>query len=407
MSAEDVARNENADVNRAVVPVSGISMPAHLGVGSDLVDGIDYIVWIQVMFDVSSGKKVTPILVWKRLQARGIRSTKNRDELVGKNTVYESFSRIIDAGYFRRYEKPNEKHPGRKGPIAYEVYDNPAWNPDWQLRQVGSDPLCAPAAPESAPEKGQVRMLPGAGEAVEADSAPTGKSAGQNASRDQGSVVLGSGVPGSGKRRVPAGRNASPIPGNVEPSPPHPPEGEVGTTSPSPHKPAAAPRREKRAAAPDVDPQAAAAAAKFLMKLPGEWAAGLQRAESLAPWLVQNAELTGWELDLSLRMYLTRPEPGKKQPENHGAVLGFRIKNMQERESVLQAAAEVEAQKDQPAPQAKPGVPAWCTRCNNGEDPGEVLFMRTIPSPDPLDDTIRNCPDCHPAEIARRNRAGA
>ena len=383
---EEFARTEHAPITRAEAPVSGISLPAHLGVGTDLVDPLDYVVIIQVMFDVSSGRKVSPILVWQRLQERGIRSTKHRSELVGKNAVYDAFGRIIEAGYMQRYAMPNEKHPGRKGPIAYRVYDNPAWNPDWQARHVGSDPLQADADGSTTP---QVGMLPQYRDDLKPEESRGGKAAGRNASPVPGSPVPGSGNQGRGGSTIPAGRNASPVPG----SPPHPPEEEVGTTSPSPHKHATTSRRDKQAT-PDVDPAAAAAAAQFLMRLPGDWSAGLQRAENLAPWLVTNAALTGWDLDVALRMYLTRPETGKRPIENYGAVLAYRIKNMQPREAVLEAAAAEEEPEQQP--EATPGLPAWCGECDSE---GYRWFV-------PEEGAAKQCPTCHPAAIARA-RSGA
>ncbi|MFE3381901.1 hypothetical protein [Streptomyces anulatus] len=192
---------------------------------------------------------------------------------------------------------------------------------------------------------------------------------------------------------------------NSASAPPHPPEEEVGTTSPSPHKRATASRRNKQPA-PEVDAAALTAAAKWLMKLPGDWAAGVQRAESLAPWLVRNAELTDWDLDMSLRMYLTRQDPGQKPPDNYGSVLGYRIKNMQPKEAVMAAAAE-KAEAEQAEPKDSTAKPAsqmrdWCGKCNRGERPAET-FMRVIPSDDPDDEKVTRCPDCHPAMTMRKH----
>jgi hypothetical protein len=285
-SPEEIARNEHAPVTRAEAPVSGISVPAHLAVGTDLVDGIDYVVWLQVMYDTASGRTVSPIQTWKRLQERGIRSTKNRAELVGKNTVYESYARIIEAGYFERYEVPNEKHPGRKGPIGYRVYDNPAWNPTWQARQVGSDPLRDSSA------KSQVGMLPGTGDDSTHDRTQDEKTAGQNASRNQGSGVPGSGVPGSGKRRVPAGRNASPVPG----APPHPLGG--GGTTPPPNPLTHTDGAQQHPSQPEeggvFDQKDLEAATAFLQQLPDPWVIGEKDARQMAPELLASMESKGW-----------------------------------------------------------------------------------------------------------------
>ncbi|MCQ4203882.1 hypothetical protein M4J06_001498, partial [Streptomyces coelicoflavus] len=153
---------------------------------------------LQVMFNLASSMESTPLSVWKQLQERGIRSAKNARELVGKNAVYESFARLLDAGYVRRTQLPHPTKPGRKGPVVYEVYDNPAWNPDW-----------SPTSPRGEGQgevKPQVATLPGT---PEPSFGEAGKTAGRNASRNTGSGNNGSGVPGSGKRRVPAGQNAS------------------------------------------------------------------------------------------------------------------------------------------------------------------------------------------------------
>ncbi|MFC8216339.1 hypothetical protein, partial [Streptomyces sp. NPDC057296] len=165
--------DESGRLRAAKAPVSGVSVPRHMGVGSDLVHTLDYVVLLQVMFNLASAVESTPLSVWKQLQERGIRSAKNARELVGRNAVYESFARLLDAGYARRTQLPHPTKPGRKGPVVYEVYDNPAWNPDW-----------SPASPESEDHgqvKPQVATLPGT---PEPSFGETGKTAGRNASRN-------------------------------------------------------------------------------------------------------------------------------------------------------------------------------------------------------------------------------
>ncbi|MEV7412460.1 hypothetical protein AB0O04_32010 [Streptomyces althioticus] len=129
-----------------------------MGVGTDLVHTLDYVVLLQVMFNLASGVESTPLSVWEQLKERGIRSAKNARELVGKNAVYESFGRLLEAGYVRRTQLPHPTKPGRKGPVVYDVYDNPAWNPDW-----------SPTSPEAeghSEVNPQVGTLPGTPEAV-------------------------------------------------------------------------------------------------------------------------------------------------------------------------------------------------------------------------------------------------
>lgn len=288
--------SEHGDITRAQAPVSGVSVPAHMGIGTDLVDGIDYVVLLQVFFDVASATDVTPLKVWERLKARGIRSTKNREELVGKNSVYESFTRIIAAGYLLRVELPNEKHPGRKGRIAYRLYDNPAWNPDWQARQVGSDPLMASEAAQGGLVKPQVETLPGTRELVKREVGASRKTAGQNVSRNQGTGNTESLVPGSGGRRVPAGQNASPVPGRIEPSPPHPPE-EVTTSSPYPHTDTTGSKRDRSQKEGEEAGYAEKdlwAAADVLQRLPDPWTQGKLNAGKLAPKLLAVMAEQGW-----------------------------------------------------------------------------------------------------------------
>jgi hypothetical protein len=285
---EDIARNEHAPITRASVPVSGISLPAHLGIGTDLVDPLDYVVLIQVMFDVNSGRQITPVLVWQRLQERGIRSTKHRSELVGRNAVYDSFGRIIEAGYMQRYHLPNEKHPGRKGPVAYRVFDNPAWNPEWKGHQVGSDPL---EAAMGGSTKQQVGMLPQYRDDLKPEESQDGKAAGGNASPVPGSPVPGSCHQGSGKPPIPAGQNASPVPG----SPPHPLGG--GTTpppNPLTHTDGAQQHPSQTEEGEVFDQKDIEAATSFLQQMPDPWVIGQKDATDMAPELLEQMRLKEW-----------------------------------------------------------------------------------------------------------------
>ncbi|WP_179892092.1 hypothetical protein [Streptomyces sp. rh34] len=375
--------NENGGITRAKVPVSGVSVPAHMGVGSDLVDGIDYVVLLQVLFDVTSGMDVTPLRVWERLKERGIRSTKNREELVGKNSVYESFTRIIAAGYLLRVELPNEKHPGRKGRIAYRLYDNPAWNPDWQARQVGSDPL-------KPSEKSQVRTRSGTRELVDGEVGRPGKAAGQNASRNQGSGYTSSPVPGRGGRRVPAGQNASPIPGRIEPSPPHPPEGGGGTPPPNPRNKGRAPKADRYAeqcalTADDYQPttEEIRAADAFLQDLPGKWQMGPDEARALAPLLASRAHTQGYEFDTFLELVLVQDD-ADKPATRPSRVMPYRVRNLKRR--------RVEEKPLPGAQAASGGLVEWCGVCNVGERPA-AAYQRTRELPDGRDVP---CPECHP-----------
>ncbi|MGK5448813.1 hypothetical protein [Streptomyces radiopugnans] len=202
MSGEERDRIDGAGkVVQAQAPVSGVSVPRHLGIGADLVHTLDYVVMLQVMFNLASKVECTPMTVWQQLQARGIRSAKNASELVGKNAVYESFGRLLDAGYLRRTRLPHPDKPGRLGPVVYEAFDNPAWNPDH---------VPVSEAEGHGEVKPQVGTRPGT---PDVEFGEEGKTAGQTTSRNPGRGNATSGVPGRGIRGVPAGQNTSRVPG--------------------------------------------------------------------------------------------------------------------------------------------------------------------------------------------------
>jgi hypothetical protein len=274
--------DESGQIIRAQAPASGISIPAHLGVGSDLVHSLDYVVMLQVMFNLASGRQSTPMAVWKQLQDRGIRSAKNAKELVGKNAVYESFARLVDAGYLRRTQLPHPELPGRLGPVVYETFDNPAWNPEWQARQAGTDPLT------EAEKKPQVGTLPGTPDPVFGE---PGKTAGGNASRNAGSGNDGSGVPGSVNRAVPAGRDASGVPGSGNAHPPHPPE-EEDSSSPYPLTRPKSEVPSPREEGPEFSDEEIRRAEHFLQQMK-RWQAGAATARKCAPRLLRAMRNTG------------------------------------------------------------------------------------------------------------------
>ncbi|QLJ06826.1 hypothetical protein HZZ00_38005 (plasmid) [Streptomyces sp. NEAU-sy36] len=289
--------DESGRIVRAQAPASGISVPAHLGVGADLVHSLDYVVMLQVMFNLASGMQSTPMTVWKQLHGRGIRSAKNAKELVGKNAVYESFARLVDAGYLRRTQLPHPDLPGRKGPVVYETFDNPAWNPDWQARQAGTDPLT------ETDRKPQVGTLPGT---PDPSFGEAGKTAGGNASRNAGSGNDGSGVPGSVNRYVPAGQDASGVPGRGMPLPPHPPE-EEDSSSPYPLTGNTRPHPSQTEEGREFLPEEISQAEDFLQQMK-RWQAGGATAQKNAPRLLRALRAQGWpklaELDEEQRSQL-------------------------------------------------------------------------------------------------------
>ncbi|MFB9639155.1 hypothetical protein [Streptomyces spiralis] len=249
-------------------------------------------VLLQVMFNLASGVQSTPLAVWEQLKERGIRSAKNARELVGKNAVYESFARLVEAGYVRRLQLPHPTLPGRKGPVVYEVYDNPAWNPDWPS-----------TAEDHEQVKPQVTTLPGT---PDPSTGELGKPAGQNASRNAGTVNNASGVPGSVKQRVPTGQNASPVPGRGMASPPHPP-GEEDSSSPYPLTRPSRSLPSQREEEPKFSPEEITAATEFLQRMQ-RWQAGATTARRCAPRLLRAMRTQGWpsltEMDDAHRVLL-------------------------------------------------------------------------------------------------------
>lgn len=335
---------------QAQAPVSGVSVPRHLGVGSDLTHSLDYVVMLQVMFNLASQTECTPVTVWQQLKERGIRSAKNADELVGKNAVHESFARLIAAGYIRRTRVPHPTKPGRLGPMVYEVFDNPAWNPGWE-----------PAAENEG--QGQVKPQVGTRPGTpDLEFREEDKTAGQNTSRNAGRGNTRSGVLGRGTESVSAGQNTSGVPGRGMASPPHPPE-EVTTSSPFPltdtsgHRPAA-PGEEGEV----FDPRETAAAARFLQTLPQPWCVGRVKAKALAPVLLEAMSDQGWPklADLDDRARVLLVQQLTKNPtgvRNHGSVLERdRVPNLPLFDVVAGAGVGIPAQGSVGVPGPPPAV---------------------------------------------------
>ncbi|WP_327388908.1 hypothetical protein [Streptomyces sp. NBC_01207] len=274
--------------------------------GGELVHPLDFVVLTHALFAIAGGEEVTVQGLWKRLQELGIRSAKNAQELVGKNSVYESFNRIISAGFIRRIRLPHPDGGGRKGPVAYEVYEFASDNPDFQQ-------------PSDTP-------LPGTGDVDVA--------AVHTTSRNRGSGVPGSGVPGRGGRHVSAGQRRFPGSGKRAALPPHPPE-EVNTSSPYPLgtradgvAPAAREEEGEILSKPTASAEQVEAASQFLQVLPRPWTAGRVTARTLAPLLAEVVAEQGWELDDFLVRELTQNPEGVKRPTK---VLKSRIEDLPRR----------------------------------------------------------------------------
>ncbi|MFJ3793845.1 hypothetical protein [Kitasatospora sp. NPDC090091] len=377
-------------------PVSGIQVHHHMQFGPTAVFNLDLQVVVQLAFMLQEQARrlpdedplvVTPITVWERLKELGVPSG-NGSGLIGKNAVYESFARLIAKGYVRRIPTRSADRR-RAGPVSYQYYENPAWNPDW------------------APPLESLQVSSGSGNA--GSGIATSGTAGSRTNQSFPQVGSTSGIAGSGIAGSSTFPQVSSTSGNAG-NPPHPPE-EVGTTSsPSPPKRRSAAAGGGSAAAPsgeapltaDVDPKQLQAAVDFLMRLPGKWAVGRLKVRGLATELVRALEDTGWKLDAALRLWLTRTEEGKAAPRSHATVLEFRIKNLELREAVLAVDAGDGPPDRAAGAQRKPWLPDWCGKCNDGVQPMS-LIMRTIADPDLESDKVIPCPDCHPSRVRRAN----
>ncbi|MET9403935.1 hypothetical protein [Kitasatospora sp. NPDC002965] len=324
------------------------------------VHTLDLMVLVHLLFAVRDNRKPTPLALWRELQEAGVRSAKNASELVGKNAIYESIARLIVLGYVRRVELPNEKHPGRRGPIAYQVFEDPSQNPAQQA-----------TAPADDVESSQVTMLPGMPEAGFGPSGHSDVSAGQNASRNAGTVVPGSGVPGSWKRDVPAGQNASRVPGSIG-LPLHTSGG--GKTPPTPHVPPvpsvpSEPRTGRgrgRSANQNhgFSAEAISAAQNFLAELPMPFACGVVDQRKNAPLLLETIERQGWELGPELARALTvKPATGLNSPTR---ALKARFGELPRRSVVLRdsaAAPDTAPGPENPCPDHPRLEAAGCPQC--------------------------------------------
>ncbi|MEU0142749.1 hypothetical protein ABZ203_23350 [Streptomyces albidoflavus] len=367
--------DEAGSVVRGAEPAPATTVLRHMVYGSGLTHPLDYLVLLHALFRLETSEPFTPRDIWRDLQAEGIRSAKNSSELVGRDAVYAAFKRIIDARFIRRTSEGGG--PGRFGRTRYELYRQPAYNPEYAPPSEPWDPTEDPAFPHVGAPR------PGTPEAEKADT----KTAGGAASRNAGRGVTGSGVPGRGRPPIPPGRAASGVPGSGGALPPHPPGGGGGSPS-SPKAPAAPGGQEP--GAPGVGSVQVQAAAEWLMDLKRPWAVGRKQARELGAELAEAVAETGWDLDASLALWLCRTEEGKKAPDNHRAVLRHRIEQLERRTSVFPTTRD-----DAAVASSASGTPAWCGICNRGERP-LTLMERLL---DVGEDEQVRCPRCHPAAL--------
>lgn len=152
-----------------------------------------------------------------------------------------------------------------------------------------------------------------------------------------------------------------------------------------------------------------AEAVEFLRDLPGQWAAGRQTAERLAPLLLAAVRDGGWQLDAELAAKLTENPGGIR---SYRAVLPVRIEELPRR-TRPQAPASTGHRPFQcppagvyelgfdglPLPAARP---PWC----GDPDCSEVDRMRDVELPDGLRG-VTPCRECHPEAAAVPAQVGA
>ncbi|MFE3512625.1 hypothetical protein [Streptomyces sp. NPDC059129] len=302
-------------------------------------DPLDLVVVVELMFLFGEQARrqstdeplvITPLSVLERLRELGVRSG-NGSRLIGRDGVYESFSRLRAKGYIRRIQlRKGNKAAG----VAYEFYDFPAWNPE---------PM-APQTESAFPQVGATSGIAGSGN--------PGSRSGNRASRSSLQVKAASGIAGSGN---PGSRSPDPAfpqvgatSGNAG-SPPHPPE-EVTTSSPYPLTDidgrGSLPSQkmeegeEVRFAEEDLK-----AAADVFQLLPDPWTQGRVNAGKLAPKLLAVMAVQGWPgihaLDAAGRQLLTKQltKNPHKVTNPYRLLAGDRVPNLPRYEVVAAAGA--------------------------------------------------------------------
>ncbi|MCX5318091.1 hypothetical protein [Streptomyces sp. NBC_00154] len=306
------ALDENGVVVRGAEPAPATTIMRHMVYGSGLTRALDYVVLLHALFRLEENQAFTPKDIWRDLQAEGVRSAKNANELVGRDAVYESFNRLIAAKFIRRMAIDGT--PGRFGKVRYELFRQPAYNPDYALAKEAGQPQDDLHVPYTS------QPLPGTPDADKVGS----KTAGHTASRNAGCGLAGSDVPGSGPRRIPAGQTASGVPGSGDGRPPTPPyreEEDSSSLKPSSNTLGAS-------------ATAVAAAAEFLAELPGRWACGRKSAAELAPLLAEAVQEQGWPLGADLVTELTRRYQARRSTVS---VLRDRVQDLPRYQAVRKA----------------------------------------------------------------------
>ncbi|MEU5069133.1 hypothetical protein AB0G95_34400 [Streptomyces virginiae] len=289
---------------RGAAPVLAVTVHRHMVFGPGaLKNPVDFTVMVHLLFAVAEGAQVTATALLAVLREQGVQSPGDAVRLIGRDAVYAAIARLVGLGFIRRVELPNEKFPGRRGRIVYEVYEQPLYNPD-----MATVP--------------QFALVPGQPEAG-------GICAGQNTSGSAGSWPPASGSAGSIQNGHPAGQKASGSAASWNPVPPTPPRGVVTPLPPTPSETvpanvaAAVTGKGGQPSGPKTNPERITAAVELLSLLDGPLTLNTKERQKLAPYLVEQADLEGWPLTTALLVEL-----GKDLPSVIKAPAGFLRKRL-------------------------------------------------------------------------------
>ena len=294
--------------SRGAEPGPSLVLQPHMVFGSGLTDPLDYLVLIHTLYLAVLGKPFTPAAVLASLRAEGVRSG-NGSGLVGRDAVYASFKRLVEAGFLRRVQ---EGEPGKFGRVSYELYQYPEYNPAWSPVSV---------KPQVSPDT----AMPEAGNRT------NGKAAGQPGYGNAGSAVPGYGNAGSGMNDKAAGQPGYGNAGSGSGIPPVPPKGEVTPPPYPPHASAATSNAVTQGGEGERSaqhtPEQLQAAANFLRDLPEHLAINSKMRRKLAPLLLDQIREEAWELGPQLLAELSKDQ-GSGPVKNAASTVKYRIDHL-------------------------------------------------------------------------------
>ncbi|MGW3328303.1 replicative DNA helicase [Streptomyces virginiae] len=146
----------SAAIVRGQAPARAVTVQRAVAFSGRLTHQLDYVVYLHVLFAINRGLQVTVPGIVASVREAGGRSAKSGTELVGRDAVYESFARLIEAGFIRRTTIPNPKGKGYCGLTSYEVYEHFEDNPDYSSEDPAAEAgIKLPVFAETAVSAGQ------------------------------------------------------------------------------------------------------------------------------------------------------------------------------------------------------------------------------------------------------------